>query len=455
MMLDKLLKETAETLSSDDPRVWYFSMMADYHESVTAAKRSDTWESFAPDGNLYLYNAFKAERRLHCQDIRRQMGELADEFAHLLGGASVARDERIDALFDALGKVSFQDHWSTGSAEVPIKGFRPILEFEDRTHGFLWLVLRAEDNEWWHDLHAVVVSYFVLGVQMVAPALVIYNRSVMPTNYAADPKKLWNSMTWAETTCLGLDLSEKLTTVLGTLLLVVLITGIRLYANQEFENARKTGVLPFNRFWVCVGILANGWCVTLMALAFPLLFWSETTATAILLDVMALVFVWRLDDLNDFLKHVVHLTDEGFVRVVAWNAALLSQCPVTLRDIVNPAAKTTAEFWHVELDEKGRLLTFGSTQDAAGTRARRPCAVRLQAQDPILKEGDALLAKGRKTERVYSSSAKNVKYLPDWHSSFIVAWWLAIDWTLLILNWIVPYVWFVMKNPCYLERPRP
>jgi len=65
------------------------------------------WGALAPTGNIYRYNAIVAERRKHSEDLWLQLGELADEFRHLIEGETqvLTKEERTEILCEALAKA--------------------------------------------------------------------------------------------------------------------------------------------------------------------------------------------------------------------------------------------------------------------------------------------------------------------------------------------------------------
>merc|ERR1719272_2506350 len=120
---------------------------------------------------------------------------------------------------------------------------------------------------------------------------------------------------------------------------------VRCYVHEQCQSSEKSGRLPTDPAWYFIGVVVKAWCCVFTCLSIPLLFWGEETPTGIVLDSMTLLFIKGLDDLGDILCTYVGLTDEGFQRIVGWNSAMLSQCPVRLADVCDAGAPHVDNFW--------------------------------------------------------------------------------------------------------------
>lgn len=433
-----------------DPRRLYSETMSELEKGIASKtnelRYNTLWASISPTGNIYRYNAVSAEHRKHCEDLWSQLLVLADEYAGLLGGDGLSRENRAEALCAALQTVKVQ---GTGGAKFG-RGFQPLQEYlEERVWrlGPFLVPLGPEHMSQYRNATLMAICVFV--VQVLAPFTVFINRWQMDTNYLKNPRALYANLSWAQAFCLGPTLKDKLTTVMGFCLIAVIIFIIRLYVAEETANARKSARLPFDAFWFFTGAFANAWCCVLTACNILLLFWSEETATNIILDSMTLLFVFKLDDMSDALSGLLGLTDTDFQRVVSWNCAMLAQCPVRISDLINKEASSVAELWQIEMDMDYRLLTPIAASVSDRSFPRTACATRLMLAPS--HENQPLVPKDLDVgvQLLYQWTPSNKKRLPSRLAPAVWMIWSFIEGFLLLLQFVLPMLWFVVNKPCY------
>lgn len=403
------------------------------------------WSEISPTGNIYRYNGYVAERRRHCEDIRRQMSEIADECAVVLGDGKT-NHERLALLIKALGqaRVNGCPSKQTGDVETPTPGFPPLQEFVDKEVRRIGpLLVPVDVNERTHHQKCISITFFVFVIQMLAPTLVFLNRWRMKSNYMRDPATLFQRLTLAEAFCLGGNVLDQLRTVMGVAFIVVIVFFVRMYVSEEVKNARKSSRLPTNGFWMTIGILANMSCCVMTVCAIPLLFWSEETPTNIVLDAMTMLFVFKLDDLSEFLGPLVGMSDNEFQRVLAWNTALLAQCPVNVRDIIDTDARKVDDLWCIKFDSDGNLLS------ASGLS---PCETRLVMCSPEPSEATELMnekASADTSHIRYRRNREETIVLPSSLNGILTRAWCVIDIVLLAFQFLLPPVWWIVNKPCF------
>jgi len=449
----------------DDPKQLYIAVMAELNQGIMAKRGTEyfqsLWSLVAPTGNIYRYNGLLAERRKHCEDLRKQAMEVADSYSYLLGGSMTSPGERLGMLTKALEKTqvrgSFSKQTEMLEAAPPLTtGFHPLQEYMDEVRRFGPFLEPVDAKARNHHRKAVCIAFFIFGIQILAPGLVFANRWYMDTNFLRDPHTLYARLTFAEAMCLGRTPLEKWTTVMGVCFITVLIFVVRLYVAEENENATKSSRLPTDTFWLTVGIVANMWCCILTVLALPVLFWSEDTPTSIVLDSMTLLFVFKIDDLSEILGSFLNMTDSEFQRVAAWNAALLAQCPVRVRDLINFEAKSVEELWSIEFDSTGHLLTTAQP----GNPSSHVCETRLMPlassertgllRQQTVRDGSQLVVASARLQ--YHRSQEHREVLPTVLSTFLQNLWIILGWLLSVLQFVIPPMWFVVSKPCYIAK---
>jgi hypothetical protein len=270
----------------------------------------------------------------------------------------------------------------------------------------------------------------------------------MKTNPLYDDEFRWSSIDMTSALCLHSNCWKHLQIMMEVLLMIIVISLTRLYVNDQTENAVKSGRLPTDFTWMALGVFANIWCCCLTVLAIPLLFWSEDTPTNTVLDCMTLLFVSKLDDFSDSLgANFIRLSDADFQRIAAWSAALLSQCPVRVADLINPSAKDIRDLWQIEFAD-GMLMAARSDGGPA-----RACETRMGLAQPT--ERCSLLAPSPTTThdtplKYYAPSFfshHGYIELPTWSHILINGAWYILGLLLGILHVALP-IGFVTLHQC-------
>lgn len=465
----------------DNPKKLYPLLLTQLNRQIMEKAGADyfqmLWSLVAPTGNIYRYNGFLAERWKHCEDIRNQAMEIAESHKHLLGGETTTRQQRLDLLIKALERVQVHGAWSKQGEHAetpPVPGFHPLQEYMEEEVSRTGPVLQPTDPQARnHHWKSVVIAAFIFGIQVLAPTLVFANRWMMDTNYLRDPHSLFARLTFREAMCLGRTTVERCTTVMGVCFITVIIFVVRLYVSEENENAVKSSRLPTDRFWLTVGIFANMSCCIMTVLCIPLLFWSEETPTNIVLDAMTLLFVFKLDDLSEVLGGFLKMSDNEFQRVTSWNLALLAQCPVRVRDVINHEARSIEDLWCIRFDNAGQLQTAPQPgHDAPSLCETRlmPLAQSAPSENTALVTSDQLLTrKSSKREQVrdgtqdtlpssrlrYHQCREHSEDLPSMLSHILHTMWVILGWALTILQFVLPPMWFVVSKPCFQSVSKP
>jgi len=459
MKLAESLGKTCNVTGVDDPKLLYPLVMAELRQGLKAKGSNQyqtLWSAVSPTGNIYRYNGLLAERRKHCEDLRLQAMEIADTYAHLLGGASNTPQERLSVLLKALGEVQLSAP-STKQNELveapPDPGFPPLQEYiGEEVIRFGPILQPADAQARSHHHNATCMAFIVFLIQVLAPCLVFTNRWHMKTNYLRDPHALWARLSFAEAMCLGRTPQEQMTTVMGVCLITVIIFVVRLYVAEEIENAVKSSRLPTDQFWMPMGMIANMWCCVLTVLAVPLLFWSEETPTNIVLDSMTLLFIFKLDDLSELLGGLLRMTESEFQRAVSWNAALIGQCPVRVSDVINPNAKSLNDLWCIKFDSMGHLLMAAQPgRETPGLCETRLSPISASENCQLLRgqpvgDADAPVSSARLR---YHQSPQHSTELPTFIGNTMYAAWICLSRVLSVLQFVVPPLWFVVSKPCY------
>mmetsp|Transcript_14868 Transcript_14868/g.47517 ORF Transcript_14868/g.47517 Transcript_14868/m.47517 type:complete len:460 (-) Transcript_14868:61-1440(-) len=401
------------------------------------------WARLAPTGNIYRYLGFRMEHSRHCGDLANQLSQLADKHKELLGGDQAMPEERAARLFKLLAQTTRRnDRFLEDGEEV--KGFRPLEEFlGDPTVKVAGVNVPkdAAGRAQWRTDH--LMAALVCLIQVVAPILVFVHNWYKEENQLRDPAKLFKSLTVSEAMCLGGDVSAQLTTLMGTMMLVVVNSIILNYAQAEQENAEKLGRIPLDNFWLLCSTVANANCCVFVTLAIPLEFWSEDGPTGIIMNAMALLFIFSFDDLSSDAFGYLGKDDATFQRELCWNYALLSHCPLQLGDVVNAEATQAEDLWQISYDGQGRLQKAGPDGG--------PCTTRLT----LAAEGEAspLVTKGEEDvnlpETCYRVTPGGpVRRLPGWRNGLSTVIWTLVVLMLQVVWWVLPGVWFIVNKPC-------
>jgi len=397
------------------------------------------WNSISPAGNIYRYIGLQTECNRHAIDIWKQLGELAEKYAHLLGGTTVPLEERMQALVRALGRIKHQHDPETGETS---KGFPPLQEFlfyqidefwpfrfpKDSTRRKEWLMLRG-------------IAWMICMVQFMVPYLILADEWMENDGGTGRLKKWYaGEVHLKDFICLGSNFKEKLHTLMGGILMELTLLIIHSYVHDQHDNAVKLALLPTSRFWLMVDQLTNMTCVIITTIALPVRFWDEHNSTGIAMDSLTLLFVFMLDDLSGFAATYLGKTEEGYSRAAAWHKAMLSQCPIKIADLINAGATHEDELWRCDFDKSGRLqmatVASGSSERFASRRIMR---VAQMSEDAALLQDDT---------RLCYSTSRLQEVLPRWESTFMVHAWSLLDWFMVLVQIMFPFWWMILDKPC-------
>jgi hypothetical protein len=412
-------------------------VLAEYKEGLETKSGtqywSGIWASLAPSGNIYRRIRLESELMIVSEDLGQQLYDVASKSALVSGSP----EERVEELLDALKNKEVK----ADPQESSVPGYPPLEEFFDRkvTRWFAFLVPQDRDEfilQWKH----IILAIFVFLIQILAPIFIFIARWNMDTNYLKNPRALYERMTWNEAICLGPNRTSAMTTLLGTLFMVIVILTIRNDIQNEVEDVEKTKRMPGGEFWAWVGNTANLVCCIATTLATLLLFWSEDTPLGLVLDSMALLFVQQLDDISDVVFSYIGQDNSDWQRQCAWSSILLSQCPVRLGDLTNPEAKTLSEFWVIRFDANGRLL------NSKGERClTRLC--RAPADETTSLEAAPEASPAMEGQLLYCRRGMSWR-IPTFSGRVWESMWDATDSLLLILQIVQPILYFIVNDPC-------
>jgi len=441
--------EVIDSVAEDDHKAdvglnnFYCSVMSEYNY-VCELKHghyyyTTMWHSVAPAGNIYRYIGLQTETNRHALDIWHQVGAVANQYAHLLGGTTVPLEERMRVLVHALGRIKHQHDAETGETS---KGFPPLQEFLFYRMQEFWPFRFPKESgrrkEW---LMLRGIAWMICLVQLLVPFLILADEW-METHGGTQRLKDWyrNKIHLGEFVCLGKNFKEKLHTLMGGILLELTLLIIHSYVHDQHGNAIKLLLLPTSRFWLMVDQLTNMWCVIITTCALPLRFWDETNSTSIAMDSLTLLFVFMLDDLSGFAATYLGKTEEGYSRAAAWHKAMLSQCPVKISDLINADATHVDELWRCDFDKNGRLkMATAVGESSEHFVSRRVMRVAQMSEDAALLQEDT---------RLCYSTSRLQEVLPRWESTFMVHAWLLLDWFMVLVQIIFPLWWMILDKAC-------
>jgi len=204
--------------------------------------------------------------------------------------------------------------------------------------------------------------------------------------------------------------------------------------------------MPAGTMWLVLGQLVNMACITLSGLAMPLLFWSEMRPKDIVFDSMGLIFIFMLDDLTGDVLTYLEMDIQTFQQVNGWMVALLGQCPVELRDLVNPEPTDACNICKIRIGDAGVI----------SAKTGSLCLTRLaSSKDALSVESQALL-KSEYFEDVsfeYRRQPGTAVVVPGIKGAGIILYigWRVLHLVLGILEWLVPLVFFIASKPCTIE----
>lgn len=387
------------------------------------------WEGMAPSGNIYRVKALEQESYKHTEDLWDQMRALADKHAEVLTGAT--QEERADQLYQALKSKAFKTPLAVRDVELGVvshEGFLPLEEFLENKVTRVGNLLYPTGTGYRAFIYGHGMAICVFLLQVIAPTVLVINRWYTPENPLKDgPTAMWNHMTWAEITCLGKTRVEQLSTLVGTPMLFLVIRAIMAYAMQELAHARRWAMLPRSGRWQLLDLTANVLSCLGLATAIPLLYFCEDSMTGILLDSLSMLFLLDIDDMASSICQAVGVTAEHFSRCIAWNAVLLSQCPVRLEDVIVPSGTkigSPQDLWKISFNAQGSLLTHDG----------RVCETRLKFSG---------FGHHRFSYSISPSSART-----DLEVGVPTAVWTAVVWIIFFEMLFFPPLWFVYNDHC-------
>lgn len=479
--------ETSERFEGSNlPHVKLFKYVSsDYADSKAGKDMSTLWAKLAPAGNIYRYMAARAERMKHCHDLNKQLYALAESKKEILGpNASV--EERVQSLRDAMATVKVQRSLADVEAEADKeddKGFLPLSEFiNDGVAQFGPFIYPSDPEEYRAWRFNRFLAFIVFLVQVTGPVMIVLHKWESEDNNLRNPATLWNIFSIEEALCTGTDWTGRYSTVLGTLFLIMLTIVIRQYINDEIDNNDKLSRLPVDSFWSSLGIIANGLCCFFLVFALPLEYFAESSdgPTAIIMNSMALMFIFTLDDLAGDVFGYIGEEDSDFQRKVSWYYSLLSNCPVRIADLINPSATSAENIWQISYGPKGRLLCAQAGSSGSGGVSRgsvgsmdsqassvlpttpQLCLTRISpASDDETTSLmasknfggmslDEELAEMRVSYRIQAGGQSHV--LPGCLSTVKHAFWNCILFVVTVMQFLGPVFFFVFNNACGLEH---
>lgn len=458
--LDEYLEDDRKDLSSIGI---YGTALAEYH-TVTTGKfgslyRSTLWSKIAPPGNLYRYLALHTEAREHSYDIWKQLSAIAQQHRSLLHLESGSKEASEKSLIEYLQRVEVHggpksdEDKLEGKKDLPItKGFKPLevfLSSRPRAFGPLLLPVNPDQTRKWiqHRLMALLVMLTQVGVPII----------IIVDEYERFKAKSINlkSEFYNRIVCLGDTVEDVCHTLAGVLLLTMFIFIIHAYVDEQRHHARKSGVLPQNRFWYITGNLINMWCGLSMLAAIPLVFFNEESARGIVMDSLTLLFVFMLDDLSGWAGTYLGIDDTDFQRGAAWHTAMLSQCPVRVSDLINPSPKSLDDLWQIRFNDAGNL----QNSSINFMENPPPCKRRLRPAKSMTSERTRLSqawTKDRSDEDDISTLRFNYSkgggsgdvVLPRKESKILWYLWTATGMLLTVAQIGLPIFWMIMNKHC-------
>jgi hypothetical protein len=423
----------------------YTNVLLEFKETKNSRNYGKLWSNIAPSGNIYRYIGLRQERLFHCWDIRRQLEEVVEQKKELFGGEK-SEAKCMEELLKALDETTAAGGVDSEEGEVS-KGFLPLQEFgcdEVGRVGLIHFPLDSDELSRWRFNH--FLAFLVFAIQTLGVGLLIIQLWYGKDNQLKDPRILWKNLNFKEMLCVGKDASTALTTIAGVMFLLLIYAIVYNYALDELENACKTGRLPTNKFWSGLGSFANAFCGCFVLLAIPMEFWSEDGIVGIMMNSMALLFVFTLDDLTCDAFGYLGTDDSDFAKELSWHYALLSFCPINLRDLIDDNATKLDELWKIKYASNGSLVS-AQTGKVCRTRIMdvtpEPTEKSPLVQDEI-EEGDM----SSLVVEYCTGEFASTELLPGMRARLLKVLWTVILWAIKIMWVVVPIVWFIVNKPC-------
>lgn len=441
--IESLQQEAHET---DEEFTGLYGSVVSQYESVTTKKTgslyySSLWAAIAPAGNIYRYVALESEHYKHSLDLWGQLDALATRYKDLLGGDGAPHKARAQALCAALQNTKVSGSPAPGF-QISSTGFKPLETFFSTEVFAFWPCIIPLGNVNGFVMMRAMAA-MICGIQLLVPFLILTDDLADDSEPLARLKAVFLANGNAGfLLCFGANTRDRLHTLMGGILMELVYLIIHSYVRDQRVNASKTGRLPANRFWYCLGQITNMICCIVTALCVPVRFWAESNSTSIAMDSLTLLFVFMLDDLSGSAAMYLGQTDEGFQRAAVWQKAMLSQCPVYLDDVIDPHAKTVDKLWRIHYDSSGRLQAVGDSGKPSSKCARRlvPLADAKSDMTPI---GDSV-ARGKLEYRFAGES----HVLPRWEASVLNGGWQLCHYFMTLAQVVGPLLWMLVNKAC-------
>lgn len=481
-----------------------FTLMSLYRRAIKQIKDDDdeddddmnnTYARISPEGNIYRVNALEAEHLKHRYDLQEQIAELSEEKQELLNDAlkksnkAPSHEARCQLLTSLLCKAKVHDE-KKGEEEgsTTSYGFVPMKEFlATGGVGRYWylggMLLPKQKRNFRRHLKNRILGILIACIQIFGPIMIFIRNWLEPTNYLRAPGGFSKYFSWREITCFG-NFSDFATGCLGTLFLYIVYEVARGYAFTELSQMGQSRHLPTDWFWKCFGEICNQSAIVFTCLAMPLVFWGELAPKDIVFDSLALLFVFSLDDLSGGALDYLNLSNEDFCKMRSCVTIFLGQCPIKLKDILNPDAKLPEELWKVKFgtategDRKGSFGLLTAKGELCKTRlyevpdevirrksqsAAEQMLTEATEATPLLKEDLEAYEGGEEeddedespfesTHFVYTVDRnKEPQKLPG---DGALTWlchcgWYAVCYGVVIVEICAPPVFLVTNDPCY------
>lgn len=459
MFMSERLADHQEASHADDVEHGnlYRSAMTEYR-GVTQYRTgrlyfTTLWQALAPSGNIYRYMGLEAEYWANAYHLQRQLKAIADDerIKNVLKGHE-STESRVKFLVGALEEVEPQNAPDKDTFEKSFakKGFPALQEFlwqpAARRFGFLFTAPWEYLRSW---IHRRVIAYLVCAIQVVAPLVILLQEWMSPSNRLQNPRKFMDTLEWDEVVCPGNHLKDKLHTVQGLILMELVILIAHTYIQDQLTNSDKQSMLPTSWFWFVLGNVTNMWCCIVTALAVPVLFWNEDSATTTSMDSLTMLFIFMLDDFAGYACQYMGKTDEDYQRAAAWQKAMLTQCPVDLTDVVNYEAKSPNQIWSFKYSVDKDCYLLSTKPPEKGSRVAPRCITRMAR--PTQSEETTPL-QDQQSFVVYHNGVRGARTLPGATANIMTGAWYVIDWFFTFFQIFVPIFWMIVDKPCYVHH---
>lgn len=456
MILSERLEEHQDAVQSADWKCaqLYRSVM-DEHRQVVVRKEgylyhSTLWAAMTPAGNIYRYLALATERHRNCADIWRQLDELAERHAALLGGEQAPLEARSWKLCRALEQATVHGALDAEKGEEVI-GFKPLEEyFSTRVQQLGPLIYPVDGQQFMDWLTHRAIAAMICLIQFTAPLVIFMDEWSRDENKLRDPRKFVSEIRLNEVFCLGTNFRDKLHTIMGGILLQLVILIIHSYVIEQHNSSKKSGTLPKDTYWYVLGNVTNQVCTFMTILTAPILFWNEDSPTSMAMDSLTVLFIFMLDDFAGYACTYMGKTDESYSRSAAWQKGLLTQCPVSLSDLIDPSAANASELWSIRYSADGQLLCAQS-EDGCGERV---CPRRLERLRPTTSDERTALVQAPvqgedSTMRLwYRNSPTSGSELPGYGTAVLGGIWTVLSKFSLVVQFMLPLAWMAVNKPC-------